>query len=83
MLWEYFLSMKLARVTCPGCRTFYESSVSGNDFVVQCPSCGQHNNVPLQSQRITGLCLECGLPLDDHDFAGDRIKPCSGRQRAA
>lgn len=75
---EYGVNMKLATLTCPACHTYYESSVVGNDFVVRCPNCGQNNNVPLQAQYITGVCPDCGRPLDDHEFRGSWVKPCKG-----
>ena len=69
--------MKLARLTCPGCRNPYETAISREAYYAQCPNCGQNNNVPLESPLITGLCLACEKPLDDHKWYGDMVSSCA------
>jgi hypothetical protein len=68
--------MKLARLTCPGCRSPYESPVAREAYYVQCPNCGQNNNVPTSAPPITGLCLNCEKPLDDHLWQADLVIHC-------
>lgn len=67
--------MKLARLTCPGCRNPYETAVLSAAHFAQCPNCGQHNNVP-PLPVITGTCLNCGKALDDHIWQGDIAVHC-------
>jgi hypothetical protein len=68
--------MKLARLTCPGCKSPYETAISREAYFAQCPSCGQNNNVPLESPIITGLCLNCSRALDDHHWRGEYVVHC-------
>ena len=68
--------MKLARLTCPGCRNLYELPVSREEFVAECPTCGQRNNVPASAELITGLCLQCSRHLDDHIWQGEIAVHC-------
>lgn len=68
--------MKLARVTCPACRRAYETAVAREAYFAQCPNCGQNNNVPMETPVITGLCLACARPLDDHNWQGDIASHC-------
>lgn len=68
--------MKLARLTCPSCRSAYELPVNSEDFVAECPNCGLHNNVPPSAEQITGLCLLCSRALDDHIWQSDIALRC-------
>ncbi len=68
--------MKLARLTCPGCKSDYEQAVGANDYYVSCPSCGQNNNIPVTAPTITGVCLNCERPLDDHIWQGEVAAHC-------
>ena len=68
--------MKLARLTCPGCRNPYEASVERDVHFVACPVCGQNNSVPGSALAITGCCSKCGRPLDDHSWLDDAVDAC-------
>jgi hypothetical protein len=68
--------MKLARLTCPGCRSAYEAAVAQGAYFAQCPNCGQNNNVPLGAPLITGRCERCDRPLDDHQWLDGAITAC-------
>ncbi len=68
--------MKLARLTCPGCRNPYELPIDREDFVAECPTCGQRNTVSSSAELITGLCRRCSRPLDDHIWQGDIAEQC-------
>lgn len=68
--------MKLARLICPGCHSSYEQAVERDDYYVACPNCGQNNNVPTTAATITGLCLNCDRPMDDHIWQADVVAHC-------
>jgi hypothetical protein len=68
--------MKLARLICPGCRSSYEQAITREAYYVSCPNCGQNNNIPEMTPTITGLCLNCEKPLDDHIWQGEIAAHC-------
>jgi hypothetical protein len=52
----------------PNCRAIYDAVFFDGEFMATCPNCSQVNRVAgvAMSKELTGLCTNCGQPLDDH-----------------
>ena len=78
--------MKIGTLHCPYCSSTWVAMFPADLDVFPCPFCSGLSEPPVDVQSITGKCTECGMPLDDHSWMGERASGCppkDGREREA
>ena len=68
--------MKIGNAYCTYCSASWVALFPEDMTVLPCPFCNGISEPPTHVRPLTGRCLHCGQPYDDHVWAGDVAEAC-------
>jgi hypothetical protein len=68
--------MKIGTVHCPSCSSTWIALFPEDMLLLPCPFCEALNGAPEDAQFVSGMCIDCGMALDDHLWDGPYVIEC-------